>query len=555
MSTEKDIIYIDTEDDITAIIGKIKDSKEKIVALVPPKRIGLLQSAVNLRLLARMAEKSNKRLVLITNNDALIALSATALIPVAKNLQSKPEIAEIAALEIDEGEDVIDGAQLPVGELMKTADLDNVSQKDEEEDDKQDASDDIEDINIEDDSLKSSSKAPMKSVVKVPDFPRFRKKLFLGITLAILLAAFLVWANLYAPSARVIITAKTSPAPVSMAVKLGGTEATDVKTNIIQSISKQAKKDLSVEFSATGTATVGEKAKGSVVFNNCDTSTQETISSGTYISVDTKNYIVQSDAVVAAGTFSGGHCSSAGTSSPAEVIAAAIGADYNVSASTQFLVSGYSNLMTATTTAGLSGGTSHEAKIVTAGDVQKASQVLVDLPTIDAKQQLTAQFTNGEMVIGDSFDVARVAAVSVPAIGAEATTGKAKLTSQATFSITAIAKSELQTFLKDALSKQISDAKIQRVYSDGIDEVVLSGYLKTDLVSTVNIATVGKIGPNIDEASIKEQVKGKRYGDIQSLIGAIEGVSSVDTKFSYFWVTNVPNDVNKIEVEFRLEDA
>ena len=45
----KDIIYIDVEDDITAIIGKIKASKEKIVALVPPKRIGVLQSAVNLR--------------------------------------------------------------------------------------------------------------------------------------------------------------------------------------------------------------------------------------------------------------------------------------------------------------------------------------------------------------------------------------------------------------------------------------------------------------------------------------------------------------------------
>ena len=51
---KKDIIYIDVEDDITAIIGKIKESKEKIIALVPPKRIGVLQSAVNLRLLARL---------------------------------------------------------------------------------------------------------------------------------------------------------------------------------------------------------------------------------------------------------------------------------------------------------------------------------------------------------------------------------------------------------------------------------------------------------------------------------------------------------------------
>ena len=44
---QKDVIYIDIDDDITAIIGKIKKSKEQIVAIVPPKRNGAMQSAVN----------------------------------------------------------------------------------------------------------------------------------------------------------------------------------------------------------------------------------------------------------------------------------------------------------------------------------------------------------------------------------------------------------------------------------------------------------------------------------------------------------------------------
>ena len=177
----KDIIYIDVEDDITAIIGKIKASKDKIVALVPPKRIGILQSAVNLQLLARTAGTNNKHLVLITNNQALVALSAIAKIPVAKNLQSKPEIAEIAALEVDDGEDIIDGAQLPVGELAKTADLNQDSKVDEV----------IGTIDIENDGpqiSKATPKAPMtsalKSGVKVPNFSRFRKKLFIGLAIA-----------------------------------------------------------------------------------------------------------------------------------------------------------------------------------------------------------------------------------------------------------------------------------------------------------------------------------------------------------------------------------
>ncbi|HRQ98324.1 MAG TPA: hypothetical protein PK265_03315, partial [Candidatus Saccharibacteria bacterium] len=64
-----------------------------------------------------------------------------------------------------------------------------------------------------------------------------------------------------------------------------------------------------------------------------------------------------------------------------------------------------------------------------------------------------------------------------------------------------------------------------------------------------------RIGPNIDQDSVKKEVQGKKYGEVQSLLEAIDGVSDVDVKFSYFWVTTVPNDISKIDVEFKLQDA
>ena len=45
----KDVIYIEPEDDITDIISRIKSSKQKVVALVPPKKLGIMRSAVNNR--------------------------------------------------------------------------------------------------------------------------------------------------------------------------------------------------------------------------------------------------------------------------------------------------------------------------------------------------------------------------------------------------------------------------------------------------------------------------------------------------------------------------
>lgn len=560
----KDVIYIDIEDDITAIIGKIKSSKEKIVALVPPKRIGALQSAVNLRLLARTAENSNKRLVIVTNNKALMALSASALIPIAKNLQSKPEIADIPALEIDD-EDIIDGVQLPVGDLAKATDsAKNKAKSDSLEDD-------IEDIDIEDDRPKTltrakdslnskDSKMPKKSKdsVKIPDFSRFRKRLFIGIAGVILFIVFLVWANAYAPAARVIITAKTSSAPVSMSVKLGGTAATSVSKNVIQTVSKQLKKDSSVNFTATGQKDVGTKAVGSISVRNCDYSEGFTLPAGTQFSTD-GGLVYVSTSTVAVPGFSGSSsaCVLSGSSSgkaSVQVQASVSGDKYNGSAANYSIGSIPSDSKVDALGTAMTGGTSKTVTIVTADDVQSASQSLSELSTDDAKQQLIKQFTNGESVIDDSFSVSRAEAVSSPAVGSEVT-GSAKLTSKVTYSIAAIAKSELQVFLKDALAKQMTNSKTQRIYNDGVDKVALTGYSNTNGVETINIATTGQIGPNIDQSVIKEQVKGKRFGDIQSEIGGISGVSNVEVKFSYFWVNTVPSDINKIDVEFKLQNG
>ena len=71
----------------------------------------------------------------------------------------------------------------------------------------------------------------------------------------------------------------------------------------------------------------------------------------------------------------------------------------------------------------------------------------------------------------------------------------------------------------------------------------------------VKVTANGAVGPEIREDDVKNQAKGQSYGDVQSAIEAIQGVDDVDVKFSPFWVKSVPNDVNKISVEFRLNHA
>lgn len=560
----KDVIYIDVDDDVTAIIGKIKNAKEKIVAVVPPKRTGTLQSAVNLRLLDRMAKTSKKQLVLITNNQALIALAANAQIPVAKNLQTKPEIAEVAAIAVDDGDDIINGADLPIGDhagSIKVKDSTRATSS-------VGRSDAIDSINVDSNDSTTpetiataatygvAKRVKAKNKVKIPNFDKFRKRLFLGITGGILLAALLVWMFVFAPSATIIVTAATTASPVSATIKLGGTAATDFKTGVVKSLLQTDKKDETISFTATGTGQVGDKATGSVTFKNCDSSSAVAIPSGTTItSSDGLNYVTQAATTVGAAGFAGGVCANAGTSGAVGVSAGDVGDNYNQSGNTQFSVSGYSTQMKAiATSGGITGGSSKTVTIVSQADIDQANGQLIGKSTDAEKKVLVSKFTNGEKVIDSSFTVDRAPAVSTPAVGAEATDGKATLTIPTTYTIYAISSADLESYLNSSLNAQITNSNTQKVYDTGIKNAGLSNFLNDGGQMTATVTATGQIGPKIDEGQIKDQVKGKIYGEVQSTLQQINGIQNVDVKFSYFWVHTVPNDINKITIQFQVHN-
>ncbi len=544
---QKDVIYIDVEDDITAIIGKVKDAKEKVVALVPPKRIGVLQSAVNLRLLQRAATQRSKHLVLITNNQALLGLASTAKIPVAKNLQSKPEIPEIAGLIVDDGDDVIDGAELPVGEHDAIG-KPNGAKADEL----------VSDLDIEDGAPKqpkssfSSGAAgaalanrAKKTGVKVPSFNSFRKKVFIGGGLGVLLVGFLIWAIWFAPRATVVIDAQTADKEVKVATTLGVDVSTSADRATLQSLVQNEKKQASVDFMATGTKDVGDKATGTVVFaTNSISNLGTTIPAGTQLtSSGGQSFTTTQNVTLTMSNYNG---ASAG------IAAADIGEQYNGANGT---MSGAPSGISAQISGSTSGGTKRTVKIVLQADVQKAKEQLVQQDNSAIKQTLAGKFSKDAVVIDSSF-AANVADPSiVPGIGEETADGKAKLSSETTYTLTAVNRGELDSFLKAALEETITDMAKQRVYDTGIKTVKFNDFKAGERGATVLIASTGQIGPKIDDQKIKEQVRGKRFGEIQSELKTISGVNDADTKFWPFWVNTVPNDTGKIKIEFKLKSG
>lgn len=549
---QKDVIYIDVEDDITAIIGKVKDAKQKIVALVPPKRTGVLQSAVNLKLLARAANNANKRLVIITGNAALGGLAASAEIPVAKSLNSRPELVKPSNASIDdkEVEDLIDGDKLDVGDHI------DLKSKDDAADD---MSDTIEGIDIDGEStpLPPKSSAPTrresaKRGMKVPDFGSFRKKAAIGAGVGVLLAVFFYWANWVAPHATIVVSANTTGQSLSYPVTLGTDLDTDVNQKHIKSIEKTLKDTQSVDFEATGKKNLGEKATGSITMEICTSSlsTPSSVSVGTKVNSDDNLYTTQ-----AAASFSFDHIGNGCIvykSNTVNITATEGGTDYNVSNATFTIV----GLAAYTATGSTSGGTDKLATVVSQTDIDKAKEQLADANKDDALKKLKAKFGNDDVIIESSLTTTGVDPVSSPAVNQEAT-GKAKLTREVTYTLTGIAKAEMNEYLDGAFDELLTSKDSQRVYDNGLSTVNFSDFTAGNTGSTNDGATLtatAQIGPKINDNDIKEQAKGRRTGEVIGDIKAIDGVSDVNVKLSPFWVTGVPDDIKKISVEFKLKD-
>jgi len=541
---QKDVIYIDVEDDITAIIGKVKAAKQKIVALVPPKRTGVLQSAVNLRLLSRAADSADKRLVLITGNSALGSLAASAKIPVAKNLQSRPEIAEIPALAVDD-DDVIDGSSLPVGDHAATT---------------VDAKSDVvppgamENLDIDGEAAplkpKRTDAPKTKKGIKVPDFGSFRKRMALGIGGGILLIVFLVWAFVFAPRATVVISAKTSDIVVKSPVSIGDNLQTNSDKATLASVTKTDKESMSVDVPATGTKDVGDKATGTMTITRNGVSDQSaTIPAGTGFSSGNYTFVTTAAATVPASSIKG--ISLDHGSVTVGVRAMDIGDGYNLSARDyDSSVSGYSASGTQ-----MSGGSKRTVKVVTSDDLQKAQDNLVKQNTDAAKAKVKKLFASDVVVIDSSF-VAKTDNMNLtPGAGEEAPDGKAKLTTDVTYTMVGVAKDDLDNYLKPAVTKQLTSEKSQRIYDSGAASAKLTEYQPASGQdpATVQLVATAKVGPKINDDDIKEQVKGKRTGEVIGDLKAIDGVSDVDVNLSPFWVTSIPGDVNKITVEFKLQ--
>jgi len=555
MSTvTKDVLYVDVDDEITSLIDRLSTSEHKVVALVLPKRATVLQSIVNMKLLKRAADENNKHVVLVTSEAGLMPLAGAVGLHVAATPNSKPAIPhKPAGMKTDEEESELTeedfdpkaSAAAPIGALAGDADKEETIQLDNEPESTPAAA--------AGKAAKQKAPKPKKGKdkkLKVPDFNAFRKKwLLIGGALA-LLVVFWIFGFMVLPKATVAV--KTDSEDVNKRLDVTfDTNSTEVNAeeNVVPSKVEQLQKVATQSVQASGQENRGETASGSIrmTVRACAPNLGDpaSVPAGTGVSAGGKTYITQQTATF---TYNGGQGSCVNyRSGNIDIKAQAAGAQYNMN-NGDFSVTGRSEI---SASGSADGGSDNIVRFVTAGDIESVKQKLGSQVDNTAEDELAGKLEERDLfVIRDSFNA------GTPEVTVSAKAGdqvdSVNATQKTTYSMIGVEKKDLEDLVTKNVEQDI-DTQKQRVLNTGVDKAVFKLQNQQNNSAQVLMAldVTALAGPKLDDDKIKEQIAGKKSGEVRDILKNYPGVTDVEVKLSPFWVQSVPKSASKVTITYE----
>lgn len=574
----KDIYYIEPEDDITDIINHLKSSKQKVIALVPPKKLSVLRSAINLKLITKTAKNLDKAVVIVTLDPVLMKLAAASGLPVAKNLQSRPvlpteyndvpvtkhsEKKQISEIDASEDETTVEEPEEKSSNFSnRKSDPSSLASKNTEVVASQKTKKQVvEDLDSSELAQQDNEKDDDKKTKKIPSFESMRKWIILGVALVIVAIIGGVWAFVFAPAAKIMVKIKTTPDNFS--------ENITFATSADQAVNKEGKillesetleKESTIEFTATGERNDGEKASGKLTLtaNFSFSTSSASPSNPDRISVPISSAFAKGNLnylTIASTDFSWDGSTTSCTvrttntcqiRKTVDVVAFEGGTRFNIDP----VASGWQSSIDkveAFNSSAFTGGTDKIVKIVTASDVEKAKAQASQLD--EGKEELFAKVKETELKIDASYKKTLGSTTPTPAIGEVAAEGKAKLLAKITYQVNVLDKTAIEEYIRTLVSSRLGED--QKIYEIG--SLFVERFQENNAASA-KLKAIVKTGPEVTEKTVLDKSLGKKIGEVTTLIKSINGVSEVKVDTSFPWVRSIPDDINKVSVVITIEE-
>lgn len=538
------VIYIESDEEITSVISKIKKSRKNKIALVIPKGSIILGSIVNLKMLKKHEKNLGKEITVVTTDRT------------GRNIASQIGFQAVHSLDAS----IIDDNQNDVLSSIGNNDLKVEFNKDKKEPEVKEKDDgpqitfkNIDDNDIDKEqpgkeeqeaSIKEKNDSLPNKKKKNKNMPVFIKRVFMGF--GILSIIFLILSFFFVlPKATIYVSPQAEELKEEVDLKV----LVNNENKEFSGILIEAEQELSKNFKTTGKKNIGEKANGTItVYNEWDSTDQPLVSGTRFVSGG--KIFRTTAAIVVPGTKIQEGKIIAGTK-PVSVEADQPEEIYNIGPS-EFIIPGLPTEKQAKiygkSNSNMSGGYTKEVNIVSKGDIEQAKIVLDQELGEKLKESLISKSKNKKILEAAFRDELLEETISANE-GQEANE----------FTLKHRKKIWTIAFDENAAEK-IMISKIQETIPENKelvgDKVENTDYKIVDVSKenglVASVAVTVFMVEKLELSRAKYDLTGKNTEEVTQYFKDKKEVKDVKIELWPFWVKKVPLNRSRIEIKLNI---
>lgn len=602
MATDLATLYLDLDEEITAVIDRIAGSDSQALTLVVPKGAALTQSIINLKLLRRAAERHKRTLTIVTRDETgqLLAQRAGFAVrasvsgplvvprPVAQRAPSSTIREDAAAahqvspeeVEDDKAElrdqsvsmrptlrtqveaerDVAERPRPAVRTPRRTRVLPRVARSEPDAQVGQKTTGEsrvaallaraksrsTKQRSMQRASGVTRSKTAHGRIHLLPDLPW--KKIGAGAGAALVIT-FMIFTFGFA-SASITITPKKETATVDFEVVAKQQPAAG-KSEILGkpvTLSREGKKTIT----ATGKEDKGEKAQGSVTISNAFSDKPQPFGVNTRLASASGQIFLLTAQVTVPGARVVKGKAVPGTVS-VSVVAEKAGEEYNLGPTTfTFMDLGgvQREQITASSDSPMTGGSKKEVTVLTSDDVDKAGEAIKGELAPTLVSEIRSKLPAEEELVDGAWEVKLSKVQPSVAVGDEAQ--QVEVSVQVDVNSIVTRPSDVQSIAREELKKNVPAD--QELLDEAEEKVTwnkkAADFSQGKLVLAVHAEK--QAAYRIDTEQLMGQLLGQTEGKAEDLVKDLPEVSSVRVHLSPFWRNNLPKSPKKVHLEVNL---
>lgn len=591
----KDVIIIDSFDELASIIDKILTHGGDTIFLAVPRDAYIAQNVLNFQLIKREAESVGRQVIIISSDKRIQSLATQASLKVkddtenylskdGNSLESRKQTRNVT--DIISPENIHKDSSL-VTDLRNTRVARSISKSSLSEKKQATQNSEVyekifgapskEEELIEQRSNFSTSvynsnnrKSLRKKKGKLFSFKILPTKVFLNIfkksfevftlspfrIITIFLGIVIIGAIIFVmlqvlPRATVILNPESKKEIITLnLIADSNISSVNLSKGIMPAQVLEEKLEKSFTFSSTGKIDVNEFATGKVtIYNEYSSSPQTLVASTRLVSSTGQLFRITETVIIAGATIEGGKIIS--NSTIVNVKAAKPGSDSNIG-STTFSIPGFKGTDKYLSFYGeskekMTGGFTGERVVVTEKDITEAKKKVENEFLPQAAEGLQAKIPEDLIVLEDSFD----ASLITLDINAQPQDPKNSFTINAV----AVARTFLirEEDINNAIAYQfINSLEYSKEFelsdSRNINYTVKEiDYTKGYVEFTMKVDQI--FNKKLDAMAILDEIRGKDEIEVRRILSRKSELERAEVRFWPFWVKRIPNNIEDIEIK------